>query len=146
MARIVPIVLIALGAYQLAQGAWMALDPRSFYDAIGPFGPYNAHYLRDAATWSLALGVVLMIATWRPSWRVPALAFAALEFALHTVNHIADVGEAHTTGIGVFDAVSLGVLTAVLVALLLAALGDGARSLPPAPPGRRPGATEQASR
>ena len=106
------LALRVLGAFQLAQGALMVLAPRTFFDQIGPFGAYNDHYIRDVATWYLALGAVFLVAAGRPRWRSPVLAFAALQFGLHTLNHIVDVGDADKLGIGIFDAVSLGALTA----------------------------------
>ena len=80
--------VLVFGAYYLVLGLWQAIAPGPFYDAIGPFGPRNDHYTRDAATWSLALGVALLLADRRPSWRVPVLALATLQSALHAINHL----------------------------------------------------------
>jgi hypothetical protein len=115
---ITALALRLLAALQLAQGALMVLAPRTFFDQIGPFGAYNDHYIRDAATWSLALGVVFLVAAARPRWRPPVLLFAAVQFGLHTLNHLVDIGDAAKTGVGVFDFVSLGALTALFVVLL----------------------------
>lgn len=120
-ARAVGPILRAFGALQLLQGLFMAVAPRAFYDAIGPFGTYNAHYVLDAATWALALGVVALIAAGRPAWRVPVLAFAALQFALHALNHVKDAGKADPVAVGVFDAVTLAALAVVLAAAVRAA-------------------------
>ena len=49
--------LIVLAAYHLALALFMAIAPHAFYTAIGPFGELNAHYIRDVATFSAALGV-----------------------------------------------------------------------------------------
>ena len=110
---IVGFALRILGALQLAQGALMVVAPHSFYDLVGPFGAYNDHYIRDVSTFFLALGVVMLVAATRPSWRAPVLAFAALQTGLHTINHVVDVGDADPVGVGVFDAVSLAALTAL---------------------------------
>jgi hypothetical protein len=117
--RAVPAGVAALAAYELALGLWMVVAPRSFYDAVGPFGAYNAHYVVDTSTWQLAFGVALAVAVRQASWRVPLLAFAVVQFALHAVNHVIDAGEADPGWIGTFDAVSLA-LTTVVLALLLA--------------------------
>jgi hypothetical protein len=119
--RAVPVCVAALAAYELAFGLWMLVAPRSFYDAVGPFGTYNAHYVVDTSTWQLAFGVVLAVAVLRASWRVPLLAFAVVQFALHAINHVVDAGEADPGWVGVFDAVSLSLTTAVLVVLLTGA-------------------------
>jgi len=114
---LVPLGLRAYGGLQLAQGAFMALAPGAFFDAIGPFGDQNDHYIRDASTWSLALGALCLLAAARSAWRLPVLALAALQAGLHTINHLIDVGEASSTAIGVFDAVSLALLTVLLLSL-----------------------------
>ena len=119
--RAVPAGVAALAVYELAFGLWMLLAPRSFYDAVGPFGPYNRHYVLDTATWQLAFGVALAVAVRRPSWRAPLLGFAVVQFGLHALNHIADAGEADPAWVGVFDAVSLTVTTVLLAGLYVGA-------------------------
>lgn len=93
--------LLVLGVYQLALGALMALAPGTFFTEIGPFGERNDHYIRDSASWELALAVVAFVAVARRSWRVPVLAIAAIHYALHAVNHLVDVAEATPEWIGV---------------------------------------------
>jgi hypothetical protein len=126
--RALPAGVAALAATNLVLGLWMVLAPRSFYDAIGPFGPFNAHYVRDVSTWQLAFGGALAVAVRRPSWRAPLLGFAVLQFGLHTLNHVVDIGDADPRWVGVFDAVTLGVTTVLLAGLLRGALEqEGAR-------------------
>jgi peptidoglycan/LPS O-acetylase OafA/YrhL len=126
---VVPLGLRALGAFMLAQGVWMVISPGTFFDVLGPFGERNDHYLRDNATWALTLGVLALLAAPRPSWRLPVLAFAAVQSGLHAVNHVVDVGEADPGWVGVFDAVALGLVTVLLVLLLRRPANDhgGAR-------------------
>jgi len=128
MRRYLAPVLASLGSLQLAQGIWMGVAPRSFYDVLADFGPYDAHLLRDLATWSVALGAVLIVAARRPAWRVPVLVFAALQFGLHPLNHLVDVGAARTTLMGVFDLVSLLVIAAQLVVLVVLSASSPARA------------------
>lgn len=113
----VPLGLRLLGALQLAQGAWMALAPGSFFDRIGPFGVENAHDVRDASTWSLALGAVSLLAAGRRTWWAPVLIFAALQNGLHAVNHLVDVGKADPRWVGPFDLVALAAVAAALALL-----------------------------
>jgi hypothetical protein len=61
---------------------------------VGPFGTRNDHYMRDLATFYIALGAAGLVAARRPSWRVPVLALATVEFVLHALNHLADIGNA----------------------------------------------------
>ena len=120
--RALPAGVAALAATQLAIGLWMAVSPRSFFDAIGPFGAYNDHYVRDVATWYLAFGAALAVAVRRPSWRAPLLGLAVLQYGLHTVNHLVDIGDADPGWVGVFDAVTLGLTTVLLAGLFRGAL------------------------
>jgi hypothetical protein len=103
------------GLSQLALGLYQAIAPRSFFDFLGTFGAYNDHYIRDTSTFYVALGIVALLAAARASWRPAVVAFAALQYVLHTVNHIVDAGDARPTSLGVFDAVSLGVLGLALI-------------------------------
>lgn len=112
--------LIAFGAYQVALGLLQVVAPGTFFEEIGPFGARNDHYIRDDATWELALGFALVVAARLPSWRVPVLVFAIVHFALHTVNHVVDAGEAEPGWVGVADALALALGTGLLWALLAA--------------------------
>lgn len=119
-------VLLVAAAYHLLLGAYMFFAPGSFYDSLGKFGLENHHFIKDVSTFYIALGIVLYVSSHRPSWRIPVLAFAVIEYALHTINHLIDVGDAASTGKGWFAVFSIGLLTAVL-AFLLAAAARGVR-------------------
>ena len=95
------------------------MDPRGFYDAVGPFGAYNDHYIRDAAaSMQGSLGVAMAIAVFRRSWRVGVLGYASLHFLFHALNHLVDIGDADPESVGVFDFVALAVGAVTLVWLL----------------------------
>jgi hypothetical protein len=121
LARILPTAIGVLAAYELVLGLWMVAAPRSFFDQVAAFGAYPPHFIRDVSTWQLALGATLAVAVRQPSWRAPLLAFAALQTGLHALNHWVDVNDASSLGLGLFDAISLTVLTAVIAALWRAA-------------------------
>jgi hypothetical protein len=111
-------LLVVFAVIQLVTGALLWLAPGFFYDQIGPFGPRNDHYMADVATFYLALGATMLVAVRRPSWRVPVLAFALIQYALHALNHLIDIGESDPSWIGPADFVSL-TLGAVLLAWML---------------------------
>jgi len=114
--------LLVLAASQLGLGVWMAVSPRTFFSVAG-FGTRNDHYIRDVATFYVALGAVLLVAALpRPSWRVPVLAFATLQYGLHFVNHLIDVGNGHPGWVGPLDAASVGAGALAFSAVLVAAL------------------------
>jgi hypothetical protein len=114
-------LLAAFAAVQLLTGALLWLTPGFFHAEIGPFGPRNDHYMGDVASWYLALGVLVLVAVRRVAWRLPVLALALLQNALHALNHLLDVGEAEPAWLGPATLVSLVLLSVLLAGMLNAA-------------------------
>jgi hypothetical protein len=110
-------ILLVLAVYHLLLGALMFFAPGAFYDTLGKFPPENHHYIKDVATFYLALGAVFLVSVRRRSWRTPVLVFAALEYALHAVNHLVDVQKAGSDAVGWFDFFALAAIALVLAAL-----------------------------
>ncbi len=108
--------LLVLGLSQLILAAWQGFAPGNFFRTFAAFGRANDHYVRDVATFYAALGVVLLLAVRRPRWRLSILAFATLQYLLHFVNHVVDIGKSDPSWIGPADAISIG-LGAVLFGL-----------------------------
>lgn len=96
-------IVVAVGASQLALGLWMAAAPSNFFAVLGGFGAENAHYVRDVSTVYLALGAGMLVAATRPPWRRAILFVAALQYGVHSLNHLKDVGDAHPSWIGPVD-------------------------------------------
>jgi UPF0716 family protein affecting phage T7 exclusion len=111
-------LLAAFGALQVITGALLWLAPGFFHDEIGPFGVRNDHYMGDLAAWYLALGTMAFLAIGRAGWRVPVLALSFIQYALHSLNHLIDVGEADPEWLGPADLVAL-VLTTILLGWML---------------------------
>lgn len=107
----------ALAGVQLLIGLSQAAAPGRFYDAIANFGGRSDHTLRDVSSYYLASAVALAIAARRPSWRAPVLAVVGLQYVLHALNHLLDVGQADPSWVGPFDLVSL-VVGALLIGWL----------------------------
>jgi hypothetical protein len=117
--------LAAFALINILTGLFAAVDPKGFYDAVGPFGPYNDHYIRDAAAaMQGSLGVAMAIAVSRRSWRVGVLGYATLHFLFHSINHLVDIGDADPESIGVLDFVTLGIGTLTLGWLLARAIRE----------------------
>jgi hypothetical protein len=95
--------LVVLGGLNAVSGALALVAPDTFFDRIGRYGAENSHYVGDVGAFVLAFGVAVLIAAWRPSWRVPVLALGALWYGVHAVNHVFDVGEARTDARGILD-------------------------------------------
>ena len=66
-------LLLVLASVQVVIGALLWLAPGFFFEAIGPYGVRNDHYMGDLATWYLANGAALFVAVRHVSWRVPVL-------------------------------------------------------------------------
>jgi hypothetical protein len=120
-----PLLLVfAIG--QLVLGALLWLTPGFFFDEIGPYGVRNDHYMGDLATWYLALGGVALVAVSRPAWRLPVLVLAFVQYVLHSVNHLLDVGEADPEWLGPANLASLA-LTCVLLGWMVNAAREPVR-------------------
>jgi hypothetical protein len=113
--------LISIGLTQIAIGLWLAIDPDSFVDTLADFGPADSHFLRDLATFQLGIGIALLAAVPRRSWRAPVLFAALAQTALHTINHLVDIGETDPGWQGPVNFVALLGLTIALAGLMLAA-------------------------
>jgi hypothetical protein len=98
--RMTKSLLVAAGLSQVGLGLWQAIAAGAFFRSLAAFGPQNDHYVRDVASIYLALGALLIIAAFRPAWRVPVLLLAVVQYGLHTLNHVLDLGTAHPSGLG----------------------------------------------
>jgi hypothetical protein len=126
---------VGIGAFallELALAVFTAVAPHAFYIAIGPFGSFNSHYLRDVASFEGAMGLALAAAVRHPGWRVPVLALTTVQFALHSANHLLDIGRAHPRFTGYFDFFSLAAATVMLARLWRAAGREAAHREHPA--------------
>jgi hypothetical protein len=121
-AGFVEVTLIVFGLYALAVGLFMMFAPGPFFDTLGTFGVRNDHYIFDNATFEIPQGLLLLAAVRRLSWRVPALAFATLHWALHAISHIIDPHHGAGDLIGWLEAGGLVATTVILAIALRAAL------------------------
>ena len=119
--------LIVFGLYALTLGLFMMFAPGAFFDTLGTFGIRNDHYIFDNATFEVPQGLLLLAAVRRLSWRVPALAFATLHFALHSISHIIDPHHGAGDWIGWLEAGGL-VVTTVILAIALRASANAEKA------------------
>jgi len=110
--------MVLLGLTQLAIGVWLAIGPDSFVDTIADFGSADHHFLRDLATFQTGIGIALLVAAGRPSWRVPVLFAALAQTVLHTINHLFDIGGTDPGWQGPVNFVSLLLLSGAIAYLI----------------------------
>ncbi|WP_101951419.1 hypothetical protein [Mycobacterium sp. 3519A] len=122
--RYVEVVLVVFGLYSVILGLFMLVAPGTFFDTLGNFGSRNDHYIFDNASFEFPLGLMMLGALRWPSWRVPALAFATLHWALHALSHIVDPHHAAGESIGWLEAAGLVVATVFLAIALRASLAE----------------------
>ncbi len=96
-------VLVVIGVLNAASGALALIAPDTFFDQVGHYGVENSHYVGDVGAFVLAFGIAVLVAAWRPTWRVPVLALGAIWYGLHALNHAFDVGQARSDARGIFD-------------------------------------------
>ena len=120
------VILAVVGVYHVATGVLALVDGHAFFDQIGHYGVENDHYIGDVGAFYLGVGIALLVAVQRPSWRVPLLAMAALWYGFHALNHAFDIGEARSDARGVFDTVALaiGALISAYLAWAASRLGQ----------------------
>jgi hypothetical protein len=120
--RALPPLLLAFGLVQIVLGLALWLTPGTFFEEVGPYGVRNDHYMGDLATFYLALGAGSLMAVVRSAWRVPVLAVALVQYALHSVNHLIDVGDADPGWLGPANLIALAATTALLGWMLRVAM------------------------
>lgn len=120
------IVLLVFAAISVLVGLAMAFAPGTFFEEVAPYEPRSDHFIRDLATYSLASGAVFAVAAYVPSWRVPVLAFAALQYLLHAVNHLVDISDTDPESLGITNFVLIAI-GAVVLGVLLSRTRGGVR-------------------
>ena len=97
-------------------GLWALLAPRSFFDALATFEPFNPHLIHDIGAFQVGLGAVLLLAAFPE--RVDGLAAALLGVgvgaAAHVVSHLVDLdlGGNPTSDIPTLSVLALALLVA----------------------------------
>jgi hypothetical protein len=98
--------------FMLGSGLWAFLAPRSFYDTLATFEPYNRHFIHDIGAFTIGLGAVLLFAL-VTRWDALQVAFAGLAVAsvMHLISHAVD----HERGGRDSDLLGLAVVAALFV-------------------------------
>jgi len=78
------------GILYLLTGLALLLAPGWFFATIGPFPPFNRHYMGDLGAFLLPLGVGLLLAARDPSKHKLLVRIAVGGSGLHAFNHTYD--------------------------------------------------------
>jgi hypothetical protein len=113
--RLVILIVAAVGVFNLALGVWAFLAPRSFFDTVATFPPFNEHLFHDLGAFQGALGVALLVALRIRDGLVVAMLGNLAGAIVHFISHLidSDLGGRST------DPIALGFLAAALVFALL---------------------------
>ncbi|HUR49779.1 MAG TPA: hypothetical protein VMY88_09690 [Acidimicrobiales bacterium] len=85
MARFARAAAALVAVFWAGSGLWAFLAPRSFFDRLATFAPYNEHLLHDIGALSIGLGAVIGFAL----ARMPALRAALLGVGVGSAFHVA---------------------------------------------------------
>lgn len=109
-------VAIVGGVGFIALGLWAMVDPRSFFEALATFEPYNQHFVQDIGAFQVGLGMVLLLAgvPVRADGLTVALVGVGVGAALHTASHIVgrDLGGTPEREIPTFAGIAVLLLAA----------------------------------
>lgn len=109
--RVAHVIALLAGSSMVATGLWAFVAPDVFFERIASFEPFNAHFIRDLASFQIGLGAVLILATrWNDALLV-GLGAAAIGSAWHLVSHVIDYGD----GSGASDLVMFTLTPLILV-------------------------------
>ncbi|MGH2784683.1 MAG: hypothetical protein ACRDJ1_05445 [Actinomycetota bacterium] len=90
MSRLARAVALLAGLFFLGLGVWAFFDPRSFYEQLATFPPYNRHLFHDAGAFQIGIGATLLLAlTWKDGLSI-ALGGASVLAVMHAISHFID--------------------------------------------------------
>ena len=90
MQRFARVAAWAVSFFWLGSGLWAFLAPRSFFDQLATFPPYNEHLLHDIGAFSIGLGAVIAFALLRVSAIRSSLLGVGVGSLFHVASHIID--------------------------------------------------------
>jgi hypothetical protein len=114
--RVVKVVALVGAAGFLVPGVWAYFWPRSFYENVALFDPFNLHLFHDVGAFQIGIGTALLAALWWRDALFVALVGGTIGAIAHAVSHVID----QDLGGRPSDPWTLGALAVVLaVALVL---------------------------
>ena len=84
------VVSAAAGLLLVAAGLWAFAAPRSFFESVATYPPFNEHLLHDIGAFNLGLGATLLLALAWADGLLVALAGVGLGATAHALAHWLD--------------------------------------------------------
>ena len=78
------------GLFYTFVGVTQLLTPEWFFMTIGTYPPFNRHYLGDLGSFTLPMGIALLLAARAPSQQRLLIGFVAAGSLIHSLNHLYD--------------------------------------------------------
>jgi drug/metabolite transporter (DMT)-like permease len=109
-------VCLVAGLFLLVFGIWALAAPKSFFDQIAQYPPYNRHLFHDIGSFQMGIGAALLGALVWTDGVFIALFGAAVGSVAHEYSHIVDrdLGGKST------DPIFIGIVAVLLVAAAIA--------------------------
>jgi hypothetical protein len=80
-------VAVVAGVFLVGFGLWAFFDPRSFFDQIATYKPYNRHLIHDIGAFQVGIGATLLVALAWTDALATALAGAGAGALMHAIAH-----------------------------------------------------------
>lgn len=110
--------LVAGGIFYIAVAAVLLFAPLWFYESIAMYPPYNRHFMGDAGSFMLGLGLTLAWAVRNPIRYRAMIAIVGIASLVHAINHIIDDFILNPTTFSILGNIALFIIA---FAILLAA-------------------------
>ena len=78
------------GVVLIVIGLWAFASPRSFFDSLAKWPPFNKHFIHDIGALQIGIGATLLLAVARTDALFVALAGAAVGATFHFLAHLFD--------------------------------------------------------
>lgn len=111
-ARFAGIAAVIGGISLVGFGLLAVFAPRTFYDTVAAWPPYNHHFVHDIGAFQIGLGAVLLLALRFRDALFVALAGTGLGAAIHALVHVID----RDLGGKATDPIVMALLAALLLA------------------------------
>ena len=76
--------------FYLGVGVWAFAAPLSFFEKVGPYPPYNEHFIHDIGAFNLGLGAAAVAGLLFADALVAVLLALAVASVMHEIAHITD--------------------------------------------------------